>query len=291
MLDTLASPTVVPVKSTPLGSRAASAGEQHPGARAPGPSPQGRRGPRPPASSRDELHVVVRLPAHQLSSPPGQEVVQCGLGLGADLNLVPTIPHLQAHEHHAEIELLIELPEDREPRGSGSAVRLAEGLRPRGVHCDARGLQGWGGVPAPHSPGGWLYLEPGCHHGCPNPPVQRGFCQAGPELPGVPAAPAGSPQGGSSAHLVHVVDHLQHPLTYGLSAPKPLELEDGRPSAAAWGSAPAHPPPPPTSLLHPHSASLLHPAPPRPPPTPASPLRPAPAPGTSLLSVTTNSST
>ena len=67
--------------------------------------------------------------------------------------------------------------------------------------------------------------------------------------PGVPAAPAGSPQSGSSAHLVHVVDHLQHPLTYGLSAPKPLELEDGRPSRAAWGSAPT-PPPHPTPLGH-----------------------------------------
>ena len=47
MVDTLASPTVVPVKSTPLGSRAASAGERRPGARAPSPSPQGRRGPAP----------------------------------------------------------------------------------------------------------------------------------------------------------------------------------------------------------------------------------------------------
>ena len=198
----------------------------------------------PPARSRDELYVVVSLPAHQLSSSPGQEVVQCGFRLGADLNFVPTIPHLQAHEHHAEIELLIELPEDREPRGSGSAVRLAEGLKPLGVHYDARGLEGWGRVPAPPSP--WRVALPAASPPPrpPQPSGPAGFVRLGVSCPRVPAAPAGSPQGGSSAHLVHVVDHLQHPLTHGLSAPKPLELEDGRPSAAAWGPCPPSTPAP-----------------------------------------------
>lgn len=118
MVDTLASPTVVPAKSTPLGKRAVSArGHSEPA------SPGGSlvlATAWPSAHSRDELRVVVQVPPRQVSHPPGQEVVQCGVGLGADVNLVPTVPHLQAHEHHAEIELLIKLPEGREPRGSGS---------------------------------------------------------------------------------------------------------------------------------------------------------------------------
>lgn len=123
MADTLASPTVVPVKSTPLETRECrvwTPWEQlPPGAPcepawpcAPPPTPpRGQRAPphSPPPGSRDELRVVMQVSRGEVSSPPGQEVVQGGVGVRADGDFVPTVPDLQAHKHHTEVELLIKL--------------------------------------------------------------------------------------------------------------------------------------------------------------------------------------
>lgn len=121
-------------------------------------------------------------------------------------------------------------------------VRPAKGQRSpqRPLRWDrSRGL---GQSPSPPSPGGWFYWQPGAPHGQPSPPLQvpqqastaRVSVGLGVCCRGVPAAPAErKPPERSGPHLVHVVDHLQHPLAHSLSAPQPLELEDSRPSAAA----------------------------------------------------------
>lgn len=97
MEDTLASPTVIPMKSTALQRRRSLswAPQQHP--------PQGL------PHTRDELGVVVRLSARQVPRPPGQEGLQRSVSIRADVDLVPAVPHLQAHQGHAEVEVLIEL--------------------------------------------------------------------------------------------------------------------------------------------------------------------------------------
>lgn len=103
--------------------------------------------PSPAAHSRDELDVVVRVLPHQVLCPPGQEVVQRDAGVGADLDLVPVVPDIQAHQDHAELEFLIKLQEDRilRVRGLLPPPRLCHPHLPPGVSSSltTRVLSGW----------------------------------------------------------------------------------------------------------------------------------------------------
>ena len=120
MAETLANPTVVPVKSTPLEVGVT----QMPWTRLPPhfpptpallslppqSCPSSLPSPPHPArstSSRDELYVVMQVPPCPLPCLPGQEVLQCDTGVGADVEPVLTIPNLQAHQDHTEVEFLI----------------------------------------------------------------------------------------------------------------------------------------------------------------------------------------
>lgn len=124
---TLASPTVVPVNSTPLETRAVCKGgrpeNRLPPHRPPWPQALGSA---PATRIRDELRVVVLVPAHQFLRPPLEEVVQCDVGVRAHVNLVLVVPHLQAHQDHTEIELLIKLGGQGSPRSGSGPARATE---------------------------------------------------------------------------------------------------------------------------------------------------------------------
>lgn len=130
MEDTLARPTVVPVKSMPLRTGVMFAWDPKAGPLSPAALPTcPGKWPAPMVDSRDKLCVVMWVPPCQALRPPGQEVLQRDVGMGADMDFVPTVPDLQTHQDYAEIELLIKLGGDRELRirlqgGKGQAPGL-----------------------------------------------------------------------------------------------------------------------------------------------------------------------
>lgn len=154
----------------------------------------------PGAHVRDELHVVVLVPSHQLLCPPLQEVVQGGVGVRAHPNLILLVPYLQAHQDHTEIELLIKLG------GQGTQVRRgdSQGCRPCPAPC-------W---PCPSPP----RFCPPCPRGSPppSPGCARLLCSQAVGTGGRQASAARGPPAGPSPaptpcppYLCSVRDHIQ----------------------------------------------------------------------------------
>lgn len=67
-----------------------------------------------PTHSRDKLHVVMWVLPLQVLFPPGQEVLQCHVGIAADVEFV-LVPDLQAHQDNSKTEFLIKLQRASSP--------------------------------------------------------------------------------------------------------------------------------------------------------------------------------